>query len=161
MSSSRLIRKNNPKQCYSEEKYLLGLAIQMWMLFNAICWFYSRNVVPSGLTSRESTGFIDLGASTVKGILGPFADRMRNLSPEKLPHESLYELRLVYIAGFRFGLGFLYYVKFFHWFRFGLWSPDWNIVKLGQRSVPKTGTITIQARDPNPSSSPCSGKTYA
>ena len=60
------------------------------MLFNVICWFYSRNVAASGVTSRESTGFIDLGASTVKGILGPFADRMRNLSPEKLPHESLY-----------------------------------------------------------------------
>ena len=53
-------------------------------------WFYSRNIAASGVTSRESTGFIDLGASTVKGILGPFADRMRNLSPEKLPHESLY-----------------------------------------------------------------------
>ena len=38
---------------------------------------------------------------------------------------------LISIAGlgFRFGLGhrFLYYAGFFHWFRFRLWSCDWNV----------------------------------
>ena len=85
--------------------YLLGLAIQTWKLFNAICWFYSRNVAASGVTSRESTGFIDLGASTVKGILGPFADQMRNLSPEKLPQELRYVSLFVFV--------FVFFLKIF------------------------------------------------
>ena len=51
-------------------------------------------------------------------------------------------LMLISTAGDGFGLryrhGFLYYAEFFHQFRLGLWSLDWNIVKLGWRSVPGT-----------------------
>ena len=57
--------------------------------YNFFFGCFSEKTPSSEVTSRDSAGFIDLAASTVKGILGPFADRMRNLSPEKQKTQSL------------------------------------------------------------------------
>ena len=72
-----------------DRKNICGHIKTQLKYINMICSFSEKTQLSESM-SRESGGFIDLAASTVKGILGPFADRMRNLSPEKQQLHSMY-----------------------------------------------------------------------
>ncbi len=69
----------------SEENYSIDVYLFLHSCLSVMYWYFSFRPLSFGpeAPSRDSGGFLDLAASTVKGILGPLADRMKGLSPDK------------------------------------------------------------------------------